>query len=71
MMLIQDQTTPGVPAMKRLKAEIKYKFEEIERGVRVSITSANREAIAAIYEFLRFQIKEHGTVDSLEVGLKS
>jgi hypothetical protein len=70
-MLIHDKTPPGVPVMKLLKAEINYKFEEIERGGRVRITSGNREAIAAIYEFLRFQIKEHQTGDSLEVSLKS
>jgi TusA-related sulfurtransferase len=69
-MLIHDQTPPGVPVMKLLKAEIKYKFEEIERGGRVRITSNNPEALAAIYEFLRFQIKEHQTGDTLEVSVK-
>lgn len=70
-MLIHDQTPPGVPVMKRLKAEIKYKFEEMERGGRVRITTNNPEALAAIYEFLRFQIKEHQTGDTLEVSAKS
>jgi hypothetical protein len=66
-MLIHDQTPPGVPVMQRLKAEITYKFEEIERGGRVRISSNNREAVAAIHEFLRFQIKEHKTGDPLTV----
>lgn len=70
-MLVHDQMPPGVPVMQRLKAEIKYKFEEIERGGRVRISSTNAEAIAAIYEFLRFQIKEHQTGDPLEVRIKS
>ncbi|HEY0323428.1 MAG TPA: hypothetical protein VGC66_20895 [Pyrinomonadaceae bacterium] len=70
-MLIHDQTPPGVPVMKLLKAEIKYTFEETDRGGRVRISSNNPEAVAAIYEFLRFQIKEHQTGDPLEVRIKS
>ena len=66
-MLIHAQTPPGVPVMKRLKADIKYRFEETERGGRIRITTTNREALAAIYEFLRFQIADHKTGDSGEV----
>jgi hypothetical protein len=64
-MLIHDQTPPGVPAMQRLKSEISYKFEPIEKGARVRIATTNAEAIAAIHEFLRFQIKEHKTGDPM------
>ena len=67
-MLIHDQTPPGVPVMKKLKSDIQYKFEETERGALVRITTRNPEALEAIHEFLRFQIKEHKTGDSLEVG---
>jgi hypothetical protein len=67
-MLIHDQAPPGVPVMKKLKNEIQYKFAENERGALVRITTRNPEALVAIYEFLRFQIKEHKTGDSLEVG---
>lgn len=66
--LIHDQTPPGVPVMQRLKAEIKYSFEETPRGGRLRITTNNTEAREAIYEFLRFQIKEHQTGDPFEVG---
>src|ERR1700680_1670892 len=54
-MLIHDQTPPGVPALKRLKSEIKYEFESIEQGGRVKISSSNRQAVHAGPEFLRFQ----------------
>jgi hypothetical protein len=64
-MLIHDQTPPGVPAMKRLKSQIKYEFESIESGGRVKINSSNREAIDAVHEFLRFQITDHQTGDPL------
>jgi hypothetical protein len=66
-MFIHAQTPPGVPAMQRLKAEIKYEFEEMECGARVLISTRNAEAIKAIHEFLRFQIKDHQTGDSGEV----
>ena len=52
--------------MKQLKAEITYKFEETKRGGRVRITSSDGDAVKAIQEFLKFQIKEHNTGDVLE-----
>lgn len=66
-MEVHEQTPPGVPTMKRLKAQIRYKFEETDTGGRVLIHSESLEAIRAIHEFLRFQIREHHTGDSLKV----
>ena len=68
--LIHDQTPPGVPVMKELKGEIKYNFEEIDRGAAVRITTKNPIALKAIHDFLRFQIKEHETGDSLDITAK-
>ena len=62
-MLIHDQTPPGVRVMKELKDEIKYSFEEIDRGAAVRISTKNPTAVKAIHDFLRFQIKEHKTGD--------
>src|SRR6185369_4883087 len=67
-MLIHDQTPPGVPVMQELKNEIKYNFEEIDRGAAVRISTKNPLALKAIHDFLRFQIKEHKTGDSLDVS---
>ena len=67
-MLIHDQTPPGVPVMQELKGEIKYDFEEIDRGAAVRISTKNPVALKAIHDFLRFQIKEHKTGDSLIIG---
>lgn len=66
-MFIHSQTPPGVPVMQEQKAGIKYRFEELETGGRVRITTKHAEAVQAIHEFLRFQIKDHQTGDSLEV----
>lgn len=66
-LLIHGRTPPGVPALQRLKAEIRYDYEETERGARVNIKTGNAEALAAVHEFLRFQIKDHETGDPTEV----
>ena len=66
-MLIHEQTPPGVPVMQKLKDEIAYRFEETERGATIHISTTNGKALDAIYKFLRFQIKEHKTGDSLEI----
>ena len=66
--LIHEQTPPGAPVMQELKGEIEYNFEEIDRGAAVRISTNNRAALKAIHDFLRFQIKEHKTGDSLDVA---
>jgi hypothetical protein len=66
-MFTHGEMPAGVSVMKRLKEEITYTFEPTEHGGRVRITTANSEAIAAVHEFLRYQIKDHKTGDSLEV----
>ena len=40
----------------------------VERGGRVRLRTSNPEALAAIHEFLRFQIEEHRTGDPVEVN---
>jgi hypothetical protein len=57
--LIHEQNPPGVAVMQRLKSEIEYSFEKTDSGGRVRISTQNDEAIRAIHDFLRFQIKEH------------
>jgi hypothetical protein len=69
-MLVHDREPEGVTAMRRLKAGIKYDFEETKRGARVRITTNDADALAAVHTFLRFQIKDHQTGDALEPGRK-
>jgi hypothetical protein len=66
-MLIHAQTPPGVPVLQKLKAAVKYQFEEIEKGGRVRLSTNDTQALVAIHEFLRFQIKDHKTGDSGQV----
>jgi hypothetical protein len=57
------EVPPGVPAMQRLAASIRYQYDDVDRGGRVRIVTRDREAIAAVREFLRYQIREHKTGD--------
>ncbi|HKG22713.1 MAG TPA: hypothetical protein VKC34_12510, partial [Blastocatellia bacterium] len=65
---VHARTPDGVSDMERLKAAITYTYEETARGGRVRISSIDAKALAAIHEFLRFQIEDHRTGDSREVG---
>lgn len=66
-LLIHAETPPGVAVMKRLRGQIRYEFEPTERGGRVRIRTENSEALVAIHEFLRYQIRDHRTGDSGEI----
>jgi hypothetical protein len=56
-MFIHDSIPPGVEVMKRLKNQIVYTAENTANGAQVRIVTTNPEALVAVHEFLRFQIK--------------
>ena len=66
-MLVHSVTPPGTAAMTKLKADIRYTYEASATGGRVVIFTSNKEALAAVHEFLRFQIKDHATGDPLTI----
>jgi hypothetical protein len=65
---VHDQTPPGVKTMQKLKKQITYTNERIENGARLVISSSSPQAIAAIHDFLRFQISDHQTGDPTTVA---
>ena len=67
-MFIHDTVPPGVEVMKRLKAQLSYTAENTAQGAQVRISTRNPEALAAVHEFLLFQIKEHRTGDQTTVA---
>lgn len=67
-MFVHDKVPPGVPVMKEKHAEILYSFEELPAGGGVRIKTENRDALKAIHEFLSFQIADHHTGDTTDVG---
>ena len=66
-MFVHDEVPPGVTSMKILKDQIHFRYESLDAGARVIIASDNPLALAAIHDFLRFQITDHRTGDPLEV----
>ena len=67
---VHADAVPGTDAMKRLRDRITYAFEEIRDGGRVRMTTRHARALGAIHEFLRYQIADHKTGDSLHVTPK-
>jgi hypothetical protein len=67
-MLIHDRVPPGVPTLQKKKASIHWRFEETEHGGRVVASTADPKALAAIHDFLRFQIDDHRTGDSKTIS---
>lgn len=66
-MLIHEKTPPGTEVMQKLKEEISYEYKETARGALIQISTGDKQALEAIHEFLKFQIKEHMTGDPMEV----
>jgi len=66
-MFIHSRTPPGVPVMRRLKGRITYSYEETPAGGRVRVVTKDKQALAAVHAFLRFQIADHRTGDSAAV----
>ena len=67
-MLVHDsKNVPGTKVMTALKDRIRCTYVETPSGGRVNIVTTDSQAVAAVHEFLTFQIKEHKTGDSIAV----
>ena len=66
-LMTHGEMPPGVATMQRLKTAITYTFAASERGGVVRIVTSNADALDAIHDFLRYQIKEHATGDPVSV----
>lgn len=64
---IHDRMPDGAAAMKELGERVAYRYEELEGGGRVRITTRERRGVEAVHAFLRFQIHDHHTADSGKV----
>lgn len=53
------EVPPGVTEMQRLKAAIRYKYEETPSGGAVRITTSDSTALQAVHKFLEYQRTEH------------
>jgi hypothetical protein len=66
-MFIHDTVPPGIEAMKRLNKKISYLVSDTVGGAEIRVITNDIDAIQAVHEFLKFQITDHQTGDSLEV----
>lgn len=64
-MLVHDtKDVPGIAVLTARKDKLTYRYSETPAGGRVDIVTTDKDALKALYEFLRYQIKEHKTGDS-------
>ncbi|MGE0551900.1 MAG: hypothetical protein AB7R55_00590 [Gemmatimonadales bacterium] len=64
---VHAREVPGTARMTELRDEIRYQYVETELGGRVDIVTRDPAALAAVHEFLRFQIADHKTGDDTAV----
>ena len=66
-MLVHQTKVPGTEAMAAAKTAITFTYKETPAGGRVDITTTDAAALKAVHEFLKFQIADHKTGDSLTI----
>ena len=59
----------GTATMKRLQSRISYRYEDVDAGGRVRVTTTDPKALSAVHDFMKFQIEEHRTGDRGEVEM--
>jgi hypothetical protein len=57
---VHGEDPAGVPVLKRLSRAISYTFVPDDTGGRIVISTRSKKALAAVHDFLRYQIREHG-----------
>ena len=63
-MIVHDRKdVPGTKELARLKDKLKYAYVKMPDGGRVEIVTADKDALAALHAFLKFQIEDHKTGD--------
>jgi hypothetical protein len=67
-MLVHDANVPGTKQLAALKDRLQYSYVETTTGGRVDIVTTDRQALDALHRFLRYQITDHKTGDSMEVS---
>ena len=65
MVVHETKVVPGAAVLAAKKSTVKYQYVDTPRGGRVDIVTTDADALAALHEFLRFQIADHKTGDPL------
>ena len=64
-LFIHETEPPGSAIMKERRSMLSFTFERMPAGGKVVIRTSDPQALAALHDFLRFQIREHKTGDPL------
>lgn len=64
---VHAELPPGAETMAAHRASMTFAYEEGALGGRVIVSTSDPVALAALHDFLRYQIREHRTGDSLDV----
>lgn len=67
-MEVHAEHVPGTSELSALKGRVAYKYVEIPKGGRVDIVTKDAAALKAVHDFLKFQIADHKTGDSIAVA---
>ena len=59
------EVPPGVVEMQKNSQKIAYRYEDVPQGGAVRIETKDASVLDAVHAFLRYQITEHHTGDSL------
>ena len=68
MLVHNARDVPGTATLAQLKGTVTYTYRETPNGGRVDIVSRDEAAVAAVHDFLRYQIREHRTGDTESVA---
>jgi len=68
MMVHDTATVPGIEQLSKFKERVKWVYTETAMGGRVDVTTTDKDALAAVHAFLKFQISEHATGDKTSVA---
>jgi hypothetical protein len=64
---VHGSTPDGVARLEQLRNDITYRYQQLDGGGRIRITTGSAEALAAVHAFLEFQVIEHRTANTGKV----
>ena len=67
MMVHETQAMPGLEDLAKMKDKIKYTYKDSAEGGRVEIVTKDKDALAAVHAFLKYQIADHKTGDKTDI----
>ena len=67
-MIVHDTAAvPGIGILKERKDLLRYEYVQTPAGGRVDVRTTDPAALAALHDFLRYQIADHRTKDPLKI----